>query len=57
MQRTAFAPNAFKAAGVATPRGVRTAVKVSASSRVDKFSKDDIIVRIINVHNAEGQWA
>lgn len=53
MQRTAFAPNAFKAAGVAIRRTARTAVKVSASSRVDKFSKDDVIVRNIDVHDAD----
>ncbi len=46
MQRATISTAPFKAAGVVAPRASRASVKVCASNRVDKFSKDDIIVSI-----------
>ena len=45
MQRATISTAPFKAAGLAAPRASRASVKVFAN-RVDKFSKDDIIVSV-----------
>jgi hypothetical protein len=44
MQKTAFVSNAVRAPAGITRRSARASVKVMASSRVDQFSKDDVIV-------------
>lgn len=49
MQKAAFAPKTFRAGVTARP-AARTAVKVYATSRVDRFSKDDVIVSRIHIH-------
>ena len=54
MQRATISTAPFKAAGVAAPRASRASVKVCATSRVDKFSKDDIIVSFNGTHTKRG---
>jgi hypothetical protein len=44
MQSTTFTTSALRPAAGTARRAARTAVKVYATSRVDKFSKSDIIV-------------